>query len=60
VTEDPELLTVEQVARLLGVDQSTVRNVAHNEDMEAVLLDGGGLRFRRHVIEALAEEIDER
>lgn len=54
--KDEDLLTVSEVARILRVDDTTVRRWANNGDLEAVKLPGKSrhqLRIRRAAVYAL-------
>ncbi len=52
-TEEADLLTTREVARMLRVDHTTVRRWIKSGAMEAITLPRGGYRVRRATVDAI-------
>ena len=55
MTETEKFLTTSEVAALLRVDTSTVRDWARRGKLPATTLPGGHYRFDRAVVDAMGE-----
>ncbi len=56
VTLEDELLSVDQVARILGVHADTVRRYVRQKKLKAVRLSATNLRIRRSELERFIKE----
>lgn len=53
----PKMLTIEQVARLFGVHQSTIRNWADDGRLPVIRLPSGHRRFDAREIDRVRREV---
>ena len=58
-TEQDELLTPGEVAKLFKVDPKTVTRWAHSGKLQSITTPGGHKRFRRSVVEKFLQVDDD-